>query len=433
MTAGVVAAARAARGVDRVFIVTSEPGAASLGAATLDDGGLPWNEGLAHAIAALAPVPDAVAIVAGDLPLVTAADVEALVAAIPARGVAVARALDAGSNGLGLRPPAALVPNFGVPGSAAAPPRARAGRRAGEAVLVDRPGLAHDVDTPADAERVRALLPPGPVRDLLDHRVPASRLKDMPLNLAYKASRGAVRPARRCSTTRVHAEAVGLEVVLDLRPLPALAPPRRPLAVRAPLAGRARRARRERRTLGTSVLTPTMRYEPAVMAQAFATLACLDPGRVFLGVGTGEAMNETPVTGGAWPGRKERRLRLAEAVELIRRLWTRGARRRSRASTTGPARDDLRPARASRCRSTSRRAGRWRRSSSAASATASSAPAARSRELYRDAARGRRARAPSAAGRDPAAIARMIEIKVSYDRDRERASRRPAAGGRRWR
>src|SRR5205823_169472 len=72
----------------------------------------------------------------------------------------------------------------------------------------------------------------------------------------------------------------------------------------------------------TSVLTPTMRYEPAIVAQAFATLACLNPGRVFLGVGTGEAMNETPVTGGEWPGAKERRERLAESIELIRTLWT---------------------------------------------------------------------------------------------------------------
>ena len=73
--------------------------------------------------------------------------------------------------------------------------------------------------------------------------------------------------------------------------------------------------------LGTSVLTPTMRYNPAVVAQAFATLACLNPGRVFLGVGTGEAMNETPVTGGSWPGAKERRGRLREAIELMRLLW----------------------------------------------------------------------------------------------------------------
>src|SRR4051812_8631517 len=81
-------------------------------------------------------------------------------------------------------------------------------------------------------------------------------------------------------------------------------------------------ARRERVRIGTSVLTPTLRYQPAVVAQAVATLALLAPGRVFLGIGTGEAMNETPVTGGAFPGVKERRMRLAEAVRLMRALWT---------------------------------------------------------------------------------------------------------------
>jgi coenzyme F420-dependent glucose-6-phosphate dehydrogenase len=65
-----------------------------------------------------------------------------------------------------------------------------------------------------------------------------------------------------------------------------------------------------------------MRYQPAIVAQAFATLACLNPGRVFLGVGTGESLNETPATGAEWPGAKERRLRLAEAIELMRTLWT---------------------------------------------------------------------------------------------------------------
>jgi coenzyme F420-dependent glucose-6-phosphate dehydrogenase len=74
--------------------------------------------------------------------------------------------------------------------------------------------------------------------------------------------------------------------------------------------------------LGTSVLTPTLRYPPAIVAQAFGTLGCLAPGRVYLGVGSGEAMNETPATGQEFPGRKERRLRMAEAIELIRRLWT---------------------------------------------------------------------------------------------------------------
>lgn len=81
-------------------------------------------------------------------------------------------------------------------------------------------------------------------------------------------------------------------------------------------------ARSESAFIGTSVLTPTLRYQPAVIAQAFATLGCLAPGRVFLGIGTGEALNETPVTGDAFPPVKERRMRLAEAIKLIRALWT---------------------------------------------------------------------------------------------------------------
>src|SRR5579875_1600066 len=80
--------------------------------------------------------------------------------------------------------------------------------------------------------------------------------------------------------------------------------------------------RTERVTLATSVLTPTLRYQPAVIAHAFATLACLNPGRVILGIGTGEAMNENPSIGIQWPRFKERSERLAEAVALIRRLWT---------------------------------------------------------------------------------------------------------------
>ena len=85
----------------------------------MSDGDLPWNEGLAHAIAQLRPRPDAVVILAGDLPLVRPDDIDALVRVIPARGVVVARARDGGSNGLGLRPPDALVPSFGALASAA--------------------------------------------------------------------------------------------------------------------------------------------------------------------------------------------------------------------------------------------------------------------------------------------------------------------------
>jgi coenzyme F420-dependent glucose-6-phosphate dehydrogenase len=80
--------------------------------------------------------------------------------------------------------------------------------------------------------------------------------------------------------------------------------------------------RTERVTLTTSVLTPTLRYQPAVVAHVFATLACLNPGRVTLGIGSGEAMNETPITGQAWPKFRERSDRLAESVELMRLLWT---------------------------------------------------------------------------------------------------------------
>ncbi|WP_425308461.1 glucose-6-phosphate dehydrogenase (coenzyme-F420) [Ammonicoccus fulvus] len=81
-------------------------------------------------------------------------------------------------------------------------------------------------------------------------------------------------------------------------------------------------ARTERIMLGTSVLTPTFRYNPAVIAQMWATMGCLYPGRVMLGVGTGEALNEIAVGQQGWPDFKERFARLRESVRLMRRLWT---------------------------------------------------------------------------------------------------------------
>ena len=74
--------------------------------------------------------------------------------------------------------------------------------------------------------------------------------------------------------------------------------------------------------MGTSVLTPSFRYHPSVVAQAFATLGSLFPGRVALGIGTGESLNEVPPTGMPWPDQKERTARFKEAVQLIRRLWS---------------------------------------------------------------------------------------------------------------
>ncbi|MDZ8172903.1 glucose-6-phosphate dehydrogenase (coenzyme-F420) [Microbacterium xanthum] len=79
-------------------------------------------------------------------------------------------------------------------------------------------------------------------------------------------------------------------------------------------------ARTERVLIGTSVLTPTFRYHPAVIAQAFATLGVMFPGRVVLGVGTGEALNEVTL-GLEWPDAPERFQRLKEAILMIQALW----------------------------------------------------------------------------------------------------------------
>ncbi|GAA1951766.1 glucose-6-phosphate dehydrogenase (coenzyme-F420) [Microbacterium aquimaris] len=79
-------------------------------------------------------------------------------------------------------------------------------------------------------------------------------------------------------------------------------------------------ARTQRVLIGTSVLTPTFRYHPAVIAQAFATLGVMFPDRVVLGVGTGEALNEVTL-GLEWPDAPERFQRLKEAILMIQELW----------------------------------------------------------------------------------------------------------------
>jgi coenzyme F420-dependent glucose-6-phosphate dehydrogenase len=172
-------------------------------------------------------------------------------------------------------------------------------------------------------------------------------------------------------------------------------------------------------SIGTSVLTPTMRYHPSVIAQAFATLACLSPGNVMLGVGTGEAMNETPATGNDWPGPKERRQRLAEALELIRQLWTEervdfqgNFYRTVRATVYDRPPEPVPIYIAASGPLAAKLAGRV---GDGFICTSGKSP-----ELYReltaaveDGARDRE--------RDPAAIARLIEIKISYDRDLEYA------------
>jgi coenzyme F420-dependent glucose-6-phosphate dehydrogenase len=72
---------------------------------------------------------------------------------------------------------------------------------------------------------------------------------------------------------------------------------------------------------GPMVVTPIGRYHPAIIAQSFATMDEMFPGRFFLGLGTGEAMNEVPL-GCAWPRFEERLERVKESVEIIRALWS---------------------------------------------------------------------------------------------------------------
>lgn len=182
-------------------------------------------------------------------------------------------------------------------------------------------------------------------------------------------------------------------------------------------------ARTERVLLGTSVLTPTFRYNPPVLAQTFATLACLAPGRVFLGVGTGEALNEVAVgsvADGEWPEFKERFGRLREAVDLMRDLWT-----QDRVTFEGDwyrTQDAAvydRPERpvplyvAAGGPMVARYAGRV--------ADGFICTSGKGRELYADQLVPAVAQGLEKAGRATSEIDRMIEVKVSWDPDPERA------------
>jgi probable non-F420 flavinoid oxidoreductase len=69
-----------------------------------------------------------------------------------------------------------------------------------------------------------------------------------------------------------------------------------------------------------TVNAPGMRYHPAIIAQASATLAEMFPGRFWIAVGSGEALNEQ-ITGDRWPSKPERNARLRECVEVMRALW----------------------------------------------------------------------------------------------------------------
>jgi coenzyme F420-dependent glucose-6-phosphate dehydrogenase len=174
-------------------------------------------------------------------------------------------------------------------------------------------------------------------------------------------------------------------------------------------------------TLGTSVLTPSFRWNPAVVAQAFATLACLAPGRIALGVGTGESMNEVPV-GVTWPEQSERFARLKESVQLIQALWEPGAEfvdyqgdyfRVHDATIYDKPAEPVPVYIAASGPAAARLAGRL--------AQGFICTSGKGRELYADTLLPALAEGAEKAGRDVAAIDRMIEMKVSFDTDRNRA------------
>ena len=178
--------------------------------------------------------------------------------------------------------------------------------------------------------------------------------------------------------------------------------------------------RTQRVQIGTSVLTPTFRYHPSVVAHAFATLGSLYPGRIALGVGTGESMNEVPVIGIEWPDQRERFRRLSEAVKLIQKLWAedfvewdgeyyhvKGATVYDKPkapvpiyiAASGPAAAKL--------------AGRL--------ADGFICTSGKGMELYADTLLPAVREGAEAAQRDYEGLDRMIEVKVSFDTDRSRA------------
>jgi coenzyme F420-dependent glucose-6-phosphate dehydrogenase len=175
----------------------------------------------------------------------------------------------------------------------------------------------------------------------------------------------------------------------------------------------------QRVELFTSVLTPTMRYHPSIVAQAFGTLGCLAPGRVILGVGTGEAMNETPATAAEWPGAKERRLRMAEAIQLIKQLWAEERvtfegeyYRTDRATIYDKPEQQVPVYVAASGPLAAKLAGRV---GDGFICTSGKKP-----ELYEELL-ANVAEGAQNAGRDASAIEHTIEIKVSYDRDADYA------------
>ena len=179
-------------------------------------------------------------------------------------------------------------------------------------------------------------------------------------------------------------------------------------------------ARTSRVMLGTSVVTPTFRYHPSVVAHAMATLGVLFPERVMLGIGTGESLNEVAPMGIVWPDFRERYARLREAVTLMRKLWSEdfvsfeGSFYKTRSATLYDRPPNGVPLYiAAGGPQMAKYVGRV--------GDGFICTSGKGAELYRDQLLPALAEGAAEAGRDAGKIDKMIEVKVSFDTSRSRA------------
>jgi coenzyme F420-dependent glucose-6-phosphate dehydrogenase len=179
-------------------------------------------------------------------------------------------------------------------------------------------------------------------------------------------------------------------------------------------------ARTSRIMIGTSVVTPTFRYHPSVVAQAMGTLGAMFPDRMVLGVGTGESLNEVPAIGIKWPGFKERFGRLKESIVLMNRLWREervsfeGQYYRTENATIYDRPDNPVPIYIAAAGPT---AAKLAGEVADGFICTSGKPA----ELYRETLLPNVAAGLALAGRPADGLDRMIELKVSFDTDKQTA------------
>lgn len=238
------------------------------------------------------------------------------------------------------------------------------------------------------------------------------------LKLGYKASAEQFAPAKLLDFS-AHAERVGFESVFVSDHFQ----PWKHVDGHAPNSVAwlgALGARTSKVAIGTSVLTPTFRYHPSIVAQAFGTLGSMFPGRVILGIGTGESMNEVPSTGQPWPEFKERFARLREAVNLIRTLWREervsfeGEYYRTEKATIYDRPDVEVPIYVAAAGAlVAKYAGRQ--------GDGFICTSGKKRELYTETLLPKVAEGIAAAGERKQPYEHMIEVKVSFDTDKQRA------------